>query len=1131
LKPLTKDLRSKFENTIVNAREIAEEAAMISLEQLGVEKSSPYSYLSETQRELRRKLRAHGRQLGDIRDSKTEEQEIERLIEEVAYEYWHRMLFARFLAENNLLMYYEDDDLENAVPVSLSECEEMAPEMDFTNGWELAAKFATKMLPQVFRPESPVFELHFSPEKQKELEKLLTELDTEVFTASDSLGWAYQFWQSKKKDLVNKSEVKIGERQLPAVTQLFTEPYMVNFLLDNSLGAWWAKKRLSKSNLENAKTEEELRSNISLPGVKLEYLRFVKDDANCWKTAGGKFEGWPMRLSELKILDPCCGSGHFLVSAFLMLVPMRMELECLSAKDACDAVIRENIRGLEIDQRCVELAAFAVALTAWKYPKSSGFRRLPNLQIAWCGQSVNVKKEEWLALAEGNAGVKMHLETLFNIFQNAPVLGSLMNPREAFEAGSMFEKDWELINNLMERTLEKKKSEYDGLSIVAQGMEKAFTLLNEQYHLVLTNVPYLLRGKQNSKLQNFCKANYDVSKNDLATVFLERCLNFCSNDGTVSIVMPQNWLFLTSYKKIREKLLKTKKWEFIASLGSGAFDTISGEMVKVILLQMSKTDVPKLNDSTILGLDVSDSSEINVKRNRLKSDEIQSISAQRQLLNPDSRIIFQFDDTFELLTKYANTCHGLVSFDRPRFIFKYWELGKLINGWELMQSTPEKGKNFSGLKEILKWQNGTGELYRLVKDKEELDGYRSGVWKGGIQYWGKRGILHGVMSDLPATIYMGYPFDSNVAPLIPKKDADIVKIWAYSKSGKLAEEVRKLDKKIMVTNATLVKVPFDIDHWEKVANDQYLNKLPEPYTDDPTQWIFHGHPSKSEAPLQVAVARLLGYRWPAESDKEMELSDEANSLVAKCDELLSYSDVDGIVCIPSVRGEAPASERLLNLLAEAYKRQDVNAKVSELLASSDHSGKSLDSWLRDKFFMQHCKLFEHRPFIWHIWDGLKDGFSALVNYHKLDRKNLETLIYTYLGDWINKQKAEIASGVDGAEEKLTAAKSLKRSLELILKGEAPYDIFIRWKPIQNQPIGWEPDINDGVRMNIRPFILVTDMGKKGAGILRDKPNIKWDKDRGKDTKNSPWHKNFDGNRINDYHLTLEEKNKARQEMR
>ncbi|GKT09822.1 hypothetical protein DSTSK_31270 [Desulforhabdus sp. TSK] len=151
----------------------------------------------------------------------------------------------------------------------------------------------------------------------------------------------------------------------------------------------------------------------------------------------------------------------------------------------------------------------------------------------------------------------------------------------------------------------------------------------------------------------------------------------------------------------------------------------------------------------------------------------------------------------------------------------------------------------------------------------------------------------------------------------------------------------------------------------------------------------------------------------------------------------------------------------------------------------------------------------------------------MVNYHKLDRKNLETLIYTYLGDWISRQKQDISDGVDGAEEKVSAAEHLKKRLEMILEGEAPYDIFVRWKPIEKQPIGWDPDLNDGARINIRPFLSVPDVGKRGAGVLRDKPNINWNKDRGKDVPSAPWYHLFNGDRINDHHLTIEEKLAAR----
>ena len=432
----------------------------------------------------------------------------------------------------------------------------------------------------------------------------MADLPLEVFTASDSLGWVYQFWQAKKKDEVNDSEVKIGARELPAVTQLFTEPYMVSFLLDNSLGAWWVRQlsvgsdQLSvkaRSLLQAAKTEEELREFFSRTGIPLVYLRFIKTnhctlrtdnssvfDGEHWMPAAGWFDEWPDNLDELKTLDPCCGSGHFLVAAFLMLVPLRMELEGLSAREAVDAVLRDNIHGLELDQRCVELAAFALALTAWKYADAGGYRVLPELNVACSGLSVSVAREEWKQLGLGKKNLTIALDWMHDAFKDAPVLGSLLDPAKT-DAAKLVQ--WDEFFTTLEQALKQEQSdERQEAAVVAQGLARAATLMAGRYQWVITNVPYLARGKQNEVLHKFCEKHYPEAKNDLATVFLDRCLELCSlpspsgrraggegaMGGTVSVVLPQNWLFLTSYKKFREKLLKNDKWHLIARLGVGS---------------------------------------------------------------------------------------------------------------------------------------------------------------------------------------------------------------------------------------------------------------------------------------------------------------------------------------------------------------------------------------------------------------------------------------------------------------------------------------------------------------------------------------------------------------------------------
>ncbi len=1134
---LASQLRSKLEKAVTEARDIAEEGARAALETLAVHYHEPFGHMSADERRLRNRLRVHARQLGDRLDPKTGLQKIDHVVTECAYEQWHRMLFARFLAENQLLI-----EPELGVAISLEECEELAKEQG-TDRWSLASHFAQAMLPQIFRPDDPLLQVTLATEHRLKLEELLDSLDPAVFTASDSLGWVYQFWQSKKKDEVNRSEKKIGADELPAVTQLFTEPYMVQFLIHNTLGAWHVGKSLAANPdlAKNAQSEGELRRAVALQGICWDYLRFVRDDdgQGTWRPAAGTFELWPRNAAQLKVLDPCCGSGHFLVALFHHLVPLRMVEESLSAREACDAVLRDNLFGLEIDERCTQIAAFALALAAWQYPDAGGYRGLPDLHIACSGLPVSVAKEEWKKLALDKHNLRIALDWMHDVFRDAPVLGSLISPAKSPAAKIVH---WDELSGMLEQALTQEQNDTDHeMGVMAKGLAKAAQLLAGQYHLVITNVPYLIRGKQGDTLKTFCERHYKEAKNDLATVFLDRCLECCEKGGTTSIVLPQNWLFLTTYKKFREKLLHNDTWHFIARLGPHAFQTPMWDFnVQLLIISRGRPryDTPFRQEGEgsphlIRGLDVSAPRTAADKATQLVTAEIKQVEQSRQLYNPDARVTFEDLGESSWLAEIADYGKGSTTGDSPRFLLCFWEFPRIESKHVLWLNSPNSGAPWSGRSQICVEQLDSKVLTSQL-----------GCWLRGQSVWGRPGVVVNKMRGLEPFLYVGEVFDDNICPICPKGPSAIPAVWAFIESGEYHKNIRAVDQALKVTAATLTKVPFDLDYWTEVAQGKYPNGLPKPYSDDPTQWIFHGHPIPSEHPIQVAVARLLGYRWPAEQDTEMELSDEASAWVKKCEELLPLADQDGVLCIPSVRGEEGAVDRLRAILAAAYGQEWSPARERQLLDATGTRTADLDDWLRNHFFEQHCKLFHHRPFIWHIWDGRKrDGFHALVNYHKLaegdgkGRKLLETLTYSILGDWITRQKDGVNQGLGGAEDRLLAALELEKRFKAILEGEPPFDIFIRWKSIQMQPIGWEPDINDGVRLNIRPF-MAPDLptgekgadlpgGKKGAGILRWKPNINWEKDRGKDVASSPWYHLFKGDRINSHHLTNAEKRAAR----
>ena len=1199
---LSRNRRGQLARAIQSARRVGEDGARKALAALAAGESRAHPGMTSEQHKLRRRLRAHGKQLGDRRNARGE-QEIDRLVHEIAYEHWHRMLFARFLAENELLI-----EPESGVPVSLAECEELARERG-EDPWEAAGRWASGMLPEIFRPDDPVLAVQLPPETHQALRKLLAELPAAVFTADDSLGWTYQYWQAERKDAVNESGVKIGADELPAVTQLFTERYMVLFLLHNTVGAWRAGRVFGQTPglAREAETENELREAVRLQagdGYDFSYLRFVRDAAEGneedaptgpWRPAGGSFDRWPRTAAELRVLDPCCGSGHFLVEALHLLVRLRMEEESLAVVDAVRAVLRDNLFGLELDPRCTQIAAFNVALAAWKMVGDAD--ELPPPQIACSGLAPNSTHEEWLHLADAvaaaggipadrdllgtddnllSAPVRESLGELHALFEQAPLLGSLIDPRASSGQGDVFRTDYGTLRPLLSEILARDVPDPDltERAIAARGMAHAAQLLGDTYTLVITNVPYLGRGKQSDQLKRFCESHHPDAKGDIATVFVSRFFGWLGEHGSQAVVTPWNWLFLTTYRKFRERLLKNRTLNAVARLGEHAFEDAqaAGAFAALNLLSADRPEP----EWRMVGIDVSAPRGQRPIRASEKAvllarpAQIHSVRQAEQIQNPDSVVLLEAVGNVPRLGDYAHVYQGVGTADANRYILRHWELARIGSAWNTYQMAPDSDAYVGGWHSLLRWENGAGSL---------ASSHRARVC--GQPAWERDGVAIAVTAGLPRCMYSSTAFDCTVAVLIPNRQRELRAIAAFVFDEEFPARVREVDQALSVTESSFAKVPFDVDRWQSVADQQYSDGLPEPHSNDPTQWIFHGDPCGSviwkederwttrgplrvdDTVLHVAVARLLGYRWPAELDQEMRLAKEQRELVEYCAEFSDFADADGVVCLSPTRGEATAADRVRRLLGAAYDDEwSPDTERALLAATSDRPPASLEDWLRDCFFQEHCKLFHNRPFIWHIWDGRKDGFHALVNYHRLagpdgeGRRTLETVTYSYLSDWITRQRQGQREGIAGADARLVAALELRAQLEKILEGEPPYDIFVRWKSVGEQPVGWNPDINDGVRLDIRPFMRaeLRSGGLRGAGILRTKPNIKWGKDRGKepqelrDREDFPWFWScpgtgtaeeltdyaaepgaaFDGNRWNDLHYTLAAKRAARE---
>lgn len=585
---LSPQQRNTLEAAVKQARKVAEQGAYNALHAMAVDHAEPFAHMDATERSLRNSLRSKARLLGDELKANSE-QAIHHLSYELAYETWHKMLFAKFLEANHLLMH------PDGVAVTMEDCEELGKEEGYADKWDAAANYASRMLPAIFRVDDPLMKVGYATDDRIKLESIIEGLENSIFTADDALGWVYQFWQSEAKATINASGDKIDGEKLPAVTQLFTEPYMVHFLIDNTLGAWWVS-----------------RNPGVRPPVKFEYLRVLEDGT----PAAGKFEGWPDKTAEVTSLDPCMGSGHFVASLFPVFAVLRMHEEGLSKEQATDKVIAENLHGLELDARCTQIAAFNLALTAWKF--CGYYKELPEMNLACSGIAPKGKVEDWIKLV-GNikdsvekARMENGMKMLYEHFQLAPELGSLLDPTNI--KADAFTASFEELQSVLKKALQNEAdSEQLERGVMAAGIAKAGQILGKKYKLAITNVPYLGRKLMSDFMLDYTDKYYADSKQDLATVFIERIKNLLNNSYTIAVVSPHNWYTIKTYLNFRNLFISNFKINLTTHLGSGAFSQITGEVVNVTLLISSK-DKRQRKDSHFAAIDVSKFTLLDAKR-------------------------------------------------------------------------------------------------------------------------------------------------------------------------------------------------------------------------------------------------------------------------------------------------------------------------------------------------------------------------------------------------------------------------------------------------------------------------------------------------------------------------------------
>lgn len=610
-------------NFAVNAKEKMEDDIKRKLELMGItekgtgeETVKEDDYLKINGQEFNKKEVKQRKKLIEVLKVSEKDEDFKKyfneFVEEIAYTWFNRIIAIRFMEVNDyipdgirILSSDRENDREPQIVREVFDTDLEFSNDEKNNVYKLKEenkieelfKFLfikkcnklNEILPELFEEAEDYSEL-FLPisinDEEGILRKLVDEVPEESFNVEkegqiEVIGWLYQYYNEEKKkevDQKTKKGKKVEQDDIPAKTQLFTPKWIVKYMVENSLGNLWLEGHPNE-NLEEKwkflvkreKQEEEIEK-------KLEKLNENYKE---------------MKLEEIKIIDPCMGSGHILVYAFDVLMDIYSNLG-YSNRDAVQSILENNIYGLDIDKRAYQLAYFALMMKAREYYKRIFSKKL-ELNICYTRESNDINKEIIDFISNGNNKIKEELDLIYNLFLDAREYGSLI------EAPKI---DYDEIKN---RLSEIENTDSYNLFDEAKKEEiknkfyyviKTSEILSKKYEVVTTNPPYMGSSMMDSKLSKYTKKNYPDSKSDMFAVFIEKCNSLTDKNGFCSMITMHGWMFLSSYERLREKMALIETLNMV-HLGTRAFDEIGGEVVQTTVWIQRKNKINNFKGSYI----------------------------------------------------------------------------------------------------------------------------------------------------------------------------------------------------------------------------------------------------------------------------------------------------------------------------------------------------------------------------------------------------------------------------------------------------------------------------------------------------------------------------------------------------
>lgn len=603
----------------------------------------------------------------------------DQAIDYIAYSWFNRLCVLRYMECKELLDHgvrvLSSADGSAGLPQILDECLDIdlpGLDMEMVRQYKLAGNKDEELyrelllvqcralhdvMPLLFEKISDESELLLPDNLTKTdslIRGLVASIPEEDWTDVQIIGWLYQFYISAKKDEVIGKVVK--SEDIPAATQLFTPNWIVKYLVQNSVGRLWTLANPQSDSFSEWEyyikpAEQSIEVNAELK--KLIDIRISED-------------GETLNPESITVLDPACGSGHILVEAYDCLKIIYLE-RGYRARDIPRLILEKNLYGIDIDTRAAQLASFALLMKAREDDRRL-FSNPPKLNIIALQDSAPKKLDEYCSSLMNTDIERVDLLSLLNIFEHATTFGSLIQiPKELAQNLASLEEQLLIAKNSAD--LFAKQSAKELLPLVQQAQ-----FLSKQYDAVIANPPYMGSKGMNATLKEFAKKQFPDSKSDLFAMFMERGFNWCKESGFNSMVTMQSWMFLSSYKAMRQKLLQDRTLSCMVHMANGVMGIAFGTAATIILKQhisnyiggFSYCDYEDINSDGI-------PKQFPVKNERLKDvavGDFNKIPGSLIAYWAGYKILNAFK-TKPSIDVYSTFKQGMATSDNERFL-RYW---------------------------------------------------------------------------------------------------------------------------------------------------------------------------------------------------------------------------------------------------------------------------------------------------------------------------------------------------------------------------------------------------------------------------------------------------------------------------